>query len=111
MRQSRCALVRESERGRIEGFGLLRSGSQALYLGPVVATSAAAGVELIQGLIDRSEGQAILWDIPDQNATAVFCAEQHGFTCQRSLTRMFLGQNLAPGNPQQQFALTGPETG
>jgi GNAT superfamily N-acetyltransferase len=82
VRQSRWALVREAEPDGLKGFGLLRPGSQAL-----------------------------LWDIPDQNTVAVSLAEQHRFTVQRPLTRMFLGENLAPGDPLQQFALTGPETG
>ena len=73
--------------------------------------SATAGIELIRSLIARSAGHAIYWDIPDQNTVAVTCAQQLGFTQQRPLTRMFLGQNSTPGNARQQFALSGPETG
>ena len=44
-------------------------------------------------------------------AAAAVWARQHGFTQQRVLTRMYLGQNAAPSDPRQQFALAGPEVG
>ena len=109
--ESCCALVLESEPGRLAGYGLLRTGSQGLYLGPVTAMSADGGLRLVEVLLAWSEGQKIFWDIPDANTAAVSYAEQSGFTVQRPLTRMFLGENFAPGEPLHQFALTGPETG
>ena len=109
--QSRAAVVRAPEPGAPAGFGLLRPGSRALYLGPVVATSADAGIPVIEALVAASEGQSIFWDIPNENTAAVEWAKQHGFAVQRPLTRMFLGENLAPGDPRQQFALAGPEVG
>ncbi len=112
VQQSRCALGRESESGELLGFGLLRPGSQALYLGPVAAFSADAAGALIAALLARGgAGQRILWDIPDGNGVAGEWAKQHGFVQQRSLTRMFLGENTTPGDPQKQFALGGPEIG
>jgi ribosomal protein S18 acetylase RimI-like enzyme len=109
--QSCGGLVLESESGGLAGYGLLRTGSQALYLGPVTAVSAQAGLHLIEGLLAQSEGQKIFWDIPDANTAAVSYAEQSGFSVQRPLTRMFLGENFAAGEPQHQFALAAPETG
>src|SRR6185503_2367573 len=109
--QSRTAVVLEPEGGRPAGFGLLRSGSQSLYLGPVVGTSATAGIALIETLAAASQEQRIYWDVPDENAAAVAWAEQNGFAVQRPLTRMFLGENVAAGDPRQQFALAGPEVG
>ncbi|PYM13151.1 MAG: hypothetical protein DME18_09655 [Verrucomicrobia bacterium] len=90
---------------------MIRAGSQALCLGPVVAGSADAGVRLVEALVAQNTGQMIFWDVPDQNDAAVKCAKEHGFTAQRTLTRMYLGQNSTPGDPQKQFALAGPETG
>ena len=109
--QSLAALVIESESGEVVGYGFLRPGARALYLGPVVADSAEAGLCLVEALMARSEGQIIFWDIPDPNTSAVAWAQEHGLTRQRPLTRMFLGQNVAPGRPCQQFALAGPEVG
>ena len=109
--QSRSARVLESRPGRIAGYGLLRDGSRALYLGPVVAESPDAARPIIEALVRRGAGERIYWDVPDQNAAAVAWAGQHGFTEQRRLTRMYLGENTAPGNPAWQFAIAGPEVG
>ena len=109
--QSQRALVWESEPGRIAGYGLSRSGSHALYLGPVVAVSAEVATQLVAALIESSDARKIYWDIPDQNVAAVTCADQHGFIAQRPLTRMHLGENNAPGDPRKLFAIAGPEVG
>jgi GNAT superfamily N-acetyltransferase len=111
IKQSRCALTCESEASKVAGYGLLREGSAALYLGPVVAGSGDVGVRLGNALLVRGEGRKIYWDIPDQNATATRLARESGFAPQRTLTRMYLGENTAPGNPLQQFAIAGPEVG
>jgi GNAT superfamily N-acetyltransferase len=111
MKQSRCALICETEAGKVAGYGLLRDGSAALYLGPVVATSGDVGLRVVNALLARGDGRKIYWDIPDQNATAVRLAGETGFTPQRTLTRMYVGENSAPGNPLQQFAIAGPEVG
>ena len=110
-RESRDAFVLESGPGQMAAYGLLRSGAHALYLGPVVATSADTARQLVEALLARGDGGRIFWDIPDQNAAAVEWARQRGFSPQRSLTRMYLGENLAPGDPRLQFALAGPEIG
>jgi ribosomal protein S18 acetylase RimI-like enzyme len=110
-RQSEVALVLESGAAGIDGFGFARAGSQALYLGPVVANTAEAGIHLVEALIARNSGQTVFWDIPDPNEAAVSWAQQHGFSVQRPLVRMFLGENPSPGNPRWQFALAGPEVG
>src|SRR5262249_45339473 len=108
---SRAALVLQQESDPVAGFGMIRNGSRALYLGPSSATSPSAGVRVIESLIERCGSEPIFWDIPDENAAAVECARQHGFTQQRPLLRMYLGENIAPGNPRTQFALAGPEVG
>ena len=109
--QSRGALLLEPAPGRIAGYGFIRPGSQASYLGPIVATSAAAGLQLVEALLARSAGEKVFWDIPDGNTAAADWARQHGFIAQRMLTRMYRGENSARGDSRQQFALAGPEVG
>jgi ribosomal protein S18 acetylase RimI-like enzyme len=111
VKQSRSALKFEDERGRVVAYGLLREGSSALYLGPVVAASAGAGAQLVDALLAGAEGRKVYWDIPDENAAAVQHARACGFAPQRTLTRMYLGGNATPGNSQRQFAIAGPEVG
>ncbi|MBM3844772.1 MAG: GNAT family N-acetyltransferase [Verrucomicrobia bacterium] len=110
-KQSRCGLVLETEPGRVAGYGLLRDGSRALYLGPIAAMASDVAAGLVEALLERGGEEKIFWDIPDQNAAAVAWAGQHGFTAQRSLTRMYLGENAAPGNSQKVFAIAAPEVG
>lgn len=93
------------------GFGMLRKGSRAMYLGPVAASHPEIGRRLVRRLLAAAAGQEVFWDIPDRNTAAVEYARRHGFNRQRHLVRMFLGDNSAPGNPAWQFALSGPETG
>jgi hypothetical protein len=109
--QSGLALVLEIAPSRVAGYGFMRHGSRAIYLGPVVAVSDAVGLQLVQALLANTAGERVFWDIPDANTSAVDWARQHGFIQQRMLTRMYLGENTTPGNPLQQFAIAGPEVG
>ena len=98
--QSRCALVAEQMPGGIAGYGLMRNGSRALYLGPIAAESSEIALRLLDALMGRcgaTGAKKIYWDIPDTNAAMVAWARQSGFTAQRTLTRMYLGENTAPG--------------
>jgi len=112
-RQSTVALVVEPPRQSITGWGMLRPGARARYLGPAVAVGVAAdhGLQLIEALLARAEGQPVYWDIPDPNAAASAWAEAHGFTVQRSLMCMALGAPTVSDKPHLQFALGGPEIG
>jgi GNAT superfamily N-acetyltransferase len=104
-----CALTYESESGAPIGCGMLRRGARAFYLGPVSATSPQAGIALIEALTVQGHAGRVFWDIPDLNVAAVGWAKRHGFRMQRSLTRMWLGDNCGAGDPLEQFALAGPE--
>jgi ribosomal protein S18 acetylase RimI-like enzyme len=110
-RESRCALTYESEAGVPTGFGLLRQGARASYLGPVSAVSPEHGIALIEALAARAGAGRMFWDIPDLNAAAIGWAERRGFRVQRSLTRMWLGDDCRSGNPFEQFAAAGLELG
>ena len=109
--QSCRAFILETALGLVAGYGFIRPGAQGAYLGPIVATSAQAGLQLVEALLAGSAGEKVFWDIPDANTAAVVWACEHGFARQRMLTRMHLGRNSAPSNPLQQFALAGPEVG
>jgi len=110
-RDSRVALVTEASPRGLTGYGLMRAGSQASYLGPIAAESPDAGKALVDALIARCGAEKIYWDIPDSNDAALDWAGKYGFSRQRILTRMFRGENIAIGNPRMQYALAGPEVG
>ncbi len=109
--QSRSAFILEATPGGIAGYGFLRPGARAAYLGPIVAASAQDGLQLVEALLAVGVSEPVFWDIPDANTAAAAWARRHGFTAQRTLTRMVLGDKAAPGDPRQQFALAGPEVG
>jgi GNAT superfamily N-acetyltransferase len=100
-----------SASGRIEGYGFLREGALASYLGPVVADSRDIARALILRLLAHRTRQKVYWDIPNPNSAAVSLAKEFRFTPQRALFRMFRGTNENPGDPQRQFAIADPATG
>ena len=113
-KQSCVARIVESDTGDPLGYGLMREGARAFYLGPVVARTCAAAVPLLEALLmpnGAATDPKVFWDIPNQNLASMTWARAHGFTPQRSLTRMYLGQNHAPGDPHLQFGITAPELG
>jgi GNAT superfamily N-acetyltransferase len=112
MSQASHALVAEEPRnGSILGYGLMRTGARALYLGPVVAMSPPVGSGLLDALLATASGREIYWDLPDLVPAWREHALGLGLTVQRTLTRMFLGSNETPGKPEWQAAIAGPEIG
>lgn len=105
------ALVAISEGGELDGYGLLREGAKASYLGPVVADLSAGGTALVNALLSHAKGRPIYWDVPDVNAAATGLAKELGFSPQRHLIRMYLGANKHPGNPARCFAIADPSIG
>lgn len=92
------------------GFGMIRSGRRAAYLGPVTAATPACAEQIIRQLLAAQVGR-VFWDIPGPNVAARMIAEQLGFRPVRELTRMTLRQMKTMPNLMLQFAITSPETG
>lgn len=90
------------------GFGMLRPGRVADYLGPVVCEPTQAE-SIITALIAGSS-RDLLWDLPANNPLAVSLAEKHGFKPVRELHRMTLGEHHTE-QCHIQFALADLATG
>ena len=110
-KRSSRALIQTSPAEAVMGFGMLREGSRATYLGPVVAASAGVSSLLIPELLAFAPDRPIYWDIPDHNMPAAELAKSLGFSPQRPLIRMFLGENKCPAEPLLQFAIADPAIG
>jgi GNAT superfamily N-acetyltransferase len=106
---SRRVLVYERG-GSIGGFGMLRNGARASYLGPVVAGT-GTGEVLVRSLLSGQRDRPIFWDIPDLNKPASRLARRLGFRFLRPLTRMVLDTNGIPSDPFGQWAIADPATG
>ena len=98
-------------RGKVEGFGLLRAGVVADYLGPIVAESVDCAAGLARALMGASGAKAKFWDVPASNPAAVRLAEDIGFVPQRSLVRMFLGEESRSGIVTNYFGIADPSLG
>lgn len=106
---SQRVLIYESG-GSIMGFGMLRGGARADYLGPMV-TRPGIGEQLARCLLSGHDDQPVFWDIPDLNRPAADLARQLGFKFHRPLTRMYLETNFVPSDPFGQWAIADPATG
>jgi GNAT superfamily N-acetyltransferase len=106
---SRRVLIHESG-GSILGFGMLRRGARADYLGPMVAQP-GMGEQMARCLLSGQGDQPIFWDIPDLNQPASDLARRLGFKFHRPLTRMCLQTNLVPSDPFGQWAIADPAAG
>jgi hypothetical protein len=94
----------------LQGYAMVRPGSRAAFIGPVVARTEEAGVELFRWALGRVAGQPVFFDVPLPNPAAVRLADAHGFAVQRPFTRMYRGVNC-PGDPTRVYATSGPEKG
>lgn len=92
------------------GFGMIRSGRIASYLGPLVASTTDSAEQLVRSLLKRTGGR-VFWDIPGPNLAAQSLAKQFGFQPVRQLTRMSLGKMHFVPDMLLQYAIAGPETG
>lgn len=97
--------------GPISGWGLLREGARADYVGPLEGENPEEIRALVMGLMGHCGDRATTWDIPDGNQAARQIAESLGFRPIRPLTRMRLGPQLSPRAPHTLFGITGPAVG
>jgi GNAT superfamily N-acetyltransferase len=89
----------------LEGYCFGRPGYLYPQLGPVVAEDEAAAFELVAAC--RTLGELAI-DVPH---AAAGWLERTGFTIERAFVRMRRGACGAPGIPERQFAIAGPEFG
>ena len=91
-------------------YGMLRLGSVATYLGPIVARNEAVVEPLVVEMLSTLAGR-VFWDIPTGNTVSEQLAERLGFQPVRQLLRMWSGEGNIAGRPNLQFALLDPTTG
>ncbi len=93
-----------------DGFGMLRRGRMAAYLGPVVAKTPACA-EAICTRLAHSISQPIFWDLPRDDESSEDLVRKLGFAPVRVLTRMVLGTDQTKPDLNLQFALCDPASG
>ncbi|MGC2399969.1 MAG: GNAT family N-acetyltransferase [Acidobacteriaceae bacterium] len=90
------------------GFTILRKGSVASHIGPLVS-SPQAGPALLGDAIRAASGRVFV-DVLDPT-TLVPTLTAHGFHKQRDFVRMACGLTALPGTPTELLAAAGPEFG
>jgi GNAT superfamily N-acetyltransferase len=95
---------------RSDGFGMMRRGYLADYLGPLVAGNGDVAREIISELLEQSDA-TLFWDVPQANRDAADIAQSLGFQPVRDLTRMWTGSELNAPAVNLQYALSDPGTG
>jgi GNAT superfamily N-acetyltransferase len=91
------------------GFGMLRRGYLADYLGPVVAEDSGAARAIISELLQGCGAARVFWDVIQPQAATI--AASLGFTPVRPLTRMWTGSKLLAAAIEWQYAISDPGTG
>ena len=104
-----CFAVRDGS--HLAGGLIAREGASALQLGPWLARDANTATRLLEAFFHRVPGRQVFLDVPGPNVAGRELLLRHGFTVQRTFTRMFLGDNAHPGEPALVFGTTGAEKG
>ena len=97
--------------GQLSGYALARHGSNAVYLGPVIATGVDAATTLLDGLLGEVAGKPVYIDLNTNFARGRNMLTDRGFVKQRDLIRMFYGKESEAGSSSAIFAIAGPEIG
>jgi GNAT superfamily N-acetyltransferase len=93
----------------IEGYITVRPGSDAVQIGPCIA-STDAGEVLLRDALLRCADRRVYVDVPASNEVAVRFAEQFGLEPQRTLMRMCRGVDVVEDTARL-WASSGPELG
>ncbi len=96
---------------RVVGYVIARAGAERLQIGPWGAETPAIAESLLQAFLHRAHGREVLLDVPGPNKAGPSLLNRHGFSIQRGYTRMFLGENLCPGQPEKVFGTSAAEKG
>jgi predicted N-acetyltransferase YhbS len=100
-----------ASQGRVVGWGMVRPGANADYLGPLVCSSEEGSLSLVTALLVKAGSHSVIWDIPDGNEAAKAMAQRFGFAPLRPLTRMRLGPEIVAGDRRNPFAIADPAVG
>lgn len=103
-----AAVVSEA---RLSGYALARRGSQAAYVGPLVAADAGHAASLLDSQLSQLVGQQVYVDVNTNFRHGGELLAERGFIKQRDLIRMIYGARESAATSASVFAIAGPEFG
>ena len=95
----------------INGYCFGRAGHHFNQIGPVVAADVTTAKAVAAKALQNVTGTPVVLDSLHHSDEWTAWLASLGFKEQRPLIRMFRGTNHHPGQPQNQFAILGPEFG
>lgn len=104
-------LVHFSPQGDPSGYVLAREGTNAAYVGPLVANDSCAAARLLDCMLERLRGQRVYVDLNTDFTDGSAVLSARGFTMQRKLIRMRKGKKRGSGPSSAVFAIAAPEVG
>jgi len=96
---------------RVVGYLIARVGADRLQIGPWGAETPAIAEGLLQAFLHQAQGRQVLLDVPGPNNAGPSLLSRHGLSIQRGYTRMVLGENICPGQPEKIFGTSAAEKG
>jgi GNAT superfamily N-acetyltransferase len=96
--------------GSLNGYALARRGSNATYVGPLIAKGPAHAEQLLDGLLEQLTGHEVYVDLNNDFEAGAELLASRGFVRQRDFDRMFYGKATDPTSAFV-FAIAGPELG
>lgn len=97
--------------GKLVAYILGRPGSNYTQLGPMSAETEEDAQMLVKAVLRTHIGTPVLVDVLQDKGFLKEMLLLLGFEVQRSFVRMYLKDNLLPGNSQKYFLIAGPELG
>lgn len=104
-------LVRMGPDGAFMGYTIARNGTDATYVGPLVATYADAALVLLDEVLSLLTGKQVYIDINQEFGVDAEVLVSRGLIKQRDLTRMSYGEQSNAGSSSHVFAIAGLEFG
>ncbi len=95
----------------LDGYAFARRGSNAYYVGPVIAKHMKAAMNLLNGMFSQLRNQTVYFDYNMNFGIPTGYFFRHGFVHQRNLTRMSLDGRENIATSPLVFAIAGPELG
>src|SRR5690606_31640532 len=96
------------EGNKIKGYLLGRPGTNYYQLGPLVSESPESIHHLLTHALNQLKNSPVVVDVFQDKENLIEWLQVQGFTTQRELIRMYIGNNPNPGIVQQQYLISGP---
>ncbi len=97
--------------GPVAGWGMLRPGANADYIGPLVCPQEEGATALLAELLRAAGKRRVFWDSWNDHNSAQRLVRAFNFETLRPLTRMRFGAAIPVGDLRAQIAIADPSLG